>query len=243
MTKLLMLLVGLAILSRADAVLKHRTDSKQPIWIGDQMSTEKPTMKTCSSCAQVKPLDQFYPKVNQCRLCKLARRQLQRDGKLPIVPRGSIRDRIILRSVVEPETGCWIWPGKKTKGGYGWVQIKEDGKKRWILAHRISAREFLGADIHDRLLFVCHRCDTPACVNPDHLFLGSPKDNTKDAVSKGRWASGERSGNSKVTAQEVGEIRTLRLQGWTLSRLSKRYPLSEATLSKICRREAWKDVA
>jgi len=76
---------------------------------------------------------------------------------------------------------CWIWMGSRSKKGYGVFNIKGKQKK----AHRISY-EFHKGEIPDGL-FVCHRCDTPQCINPDHLFLGTNHDNMQDAMNKGRF--------------------------------------------------------
>lgn len=88
-----------------------------------------------------------------------------------------LRTRIERLSVPEPNTGCWLWTGT-LNNGYGMVGAP-DGKKR--LAHRVSYAEYVG-DPSGKI--VMHACDTPACVNPDHLRLGSHRDNAVDATRK-----------------------------------------------------------
>ena len=82
--------------------------------------------------------------------------------------------------IVDANTGCWNWTHSLNTGGYGRVYIS--GKH--ILAHRFSYEMFNGD--FDKSMFVCHKCDNPICVNPDHLFIGTAKDNNHDMMAKGR---------------------------------------------------------
>lgn len=83
--------------------------------------------------------------------------------------------------------GCWVWTGAKHELGYGRIHV--DGKVRG--AHILSFQMHKGPVPAG--IFVCHTCDTPSCVNPDHLFLGTPKDNTHDARAKGRLGAPQKS--------------------------------------------------
>jgi len=87
-----------------------------------------------------------------------------------------LRNKIDRLSMPEPNTGCWLWPGS-LNSGYGSISV---GNKKH-LAHRVSYAEYVGDPVGQ---IVMHKCDTPACVNPDHLVLGSPKDNAIDAARK-----------------------------------------------------------
>lgn len=89
--------------------------------------------------------------------------------------------------IPEPNSGCWIWLGAtwRSRGG---IRGRFFSSGAWKLAHR-SAYEILVGAIPAGLL-VCHRCDTPLCVNPDHLWLGTHNDNMADMAAKGRRATG-----------------------------------------------------
>lgn len=86
---------------------------------------------------------------------------------------------------IQKTDSCWLWTGSKTSFGYGQMSFgPHDGSRRTWPAHKVSWMLHKG-DIPDGL-FVCHQCDNPPCVNPDHLFLGTAGDNTRDCISKGR---------------------------------------------------------
>ena len=96
-------------------------------------------------------------------------------------------DRITKRfwSKASRVNSCLIWQAAKNRQGYGCFNVpRPNGKQKFVLAHRMASRLAFGP--FDPDLDVCHHCDTPACVEPSHLFLGTQQDNASDAVSKGR---------------------------------------------------------
>lgn len=93
-----------------------------------------------------------------------------------------IKERLMAKVEKRADTGCWVWTGTmQNSKGYG--SIYYDRKNERV--HRVSYKLFIGP-IPDGL-FVLHRCDNPPCINPEHLFLGTPMDNTRDCLSKGRF--------------------------------------------------------
>jgi hypothetical protein len=91
-------------------------------------------------------------------------------------------------------------------------------------------------------LLVCHRCDNPKCVNPDHLFLGTPKDNSQDMVRKGRVSQGDRHPYAKLTRRQVVRIRERAEAGHDPKRIARDYRVSTANVKHVIRRHTWKHV-
>ena len=113
-----------------------------------------------------------------------------------------VQEIIVERMEPNPVSGCWEWQRMKNKKGYGRVRVtKYKGMYRFSWrAHRLSYTAFIG-DIPDEL-FVCHKCDNPSCVNPDHLFIGDHNDNMRDMVEKGR-ANCHRSYGNNFSSKSV----------------------------------------
>jgi len=89
---------------------------------------------------------------------------------------------ILLNQIeIDTENGCWNWTGKTWGGNYGYVWYR----RKTLSAHRVSAEVFLDFDVFSKLL-VCHECDNPSCINPNHLFFGTQDDNMKDMARKNR---------------------------------------------------------
>lgn len=141
-------------------------------------------------------------------------------------------------SFVNKTPSCWEWTGGQHKFGYG---VMTNNSYKTTLAHRISWI------IHNGPIppgmSVLHSCDNPKCVNPQHLFIGSQKDNISDMVSKGRHCHGESARFSKLSDEKVKFIREANLYGFTLSQIAKQFHVDIETIRMAIKRQTWKHVA
>lgn len=129
---------------------------------------------------------------------------------------------------------CWEWTGSRSVKGYGNFSING----RFIRASRYSYELHFGP-IQDGL-FVCHRCDNPTCVRPDHLFLGTNSQNIRDCVEKGRNTSGTQP--FRLTDDQVREIRSAHGPlGYT--KLAAAYGVTRAAIRDVVKRRSYPDVA
>ena len=132
--------------------------------------------------------------------------------------------------------GCWEWGGSVGTNGYARFSVDTI----WKSAHRVSYELNVGPIPAG--LNVCHRCDNPICVNPYHLFIGTDKDNTDDMIKKGRAApaDGENNGHSKLTAQQVREIRKkYKRFKYGYKKLGQEYGVHLSTIHLIVTRQSW----
>ena len=136
---------------------------------------------------------------------------------------------------VDKSGDCWEWTAAKCSAGYGHLRI--DGGL--VSAHRfVFALE--GIDIPSGMC-VCHKCDNPACVNPDHLFIGTYGDNMQDMHNKSRHYKAPK----KVTRDQARVIRKIfqRTPGAGQARLANHFGVSQTTISKILRGKLWREAA
>jgi len=131
-----------------------------------------------------------------------------------------LREQIEYESIPEPNSGCWLWTGPVINRGYGRINRK--------LAHRAAYEAFRGPIPKGQC--VCHKCDNPICVNPDHLFIGTQKDNMMDKARKGRG------NNTKITADTAREVRN---NTGTYREISKKFGVSIGMVHYIKRMKYW----
>ena len=161
--------------------------------------------------------------------CLKSEQQSLRMKKMRLQQSGSLHDRFFSR-FVKLDSGCWQWRAHTDKDGYGVLP----GDRKNTRAHRLSYELHKG-QISDGFV-ICHHCDNPGCVNPDHLFVGTSKDNAQDALQKGRAYVGEKNGRSKLTKENIKEILSSELNG---VQLAQKFGVTRSTINRVKRREAW----
>jgi hypothetical protein len=162
----------------------------------------------------------------------------------------NLEERLAFYSMPEPNSGCLLWLGSVDRKGYG--QLRFGGSLQ--PAHRLSLSVALGRPL-PRGQLACHTCDVRSCINPDHLFLGTCKDNTADMMRKGRhdlgglalgwgrvWPNrvrGERVHSAKLTEADV---RAIRAAVGTHRNVASDFGISVGCAKAIRHRRAWKHV-
>lgn len=149
-----------------------------------------------------------------------------RDGRAYKNRYVSPKERFELSYEPVPEAGCWIWIGRAIGSGYGNIRVLN----KQILAHRYSYMLFNGEIPFG--LQVCHKCDVRLCVNPEHLFLGTAKDNALDRESKGRNKppQGESHHWAKLSEEAM---RAIRADNRVQSVVASEYGISQGMVSMI----------
>jgi hypothetical protein len=175
-----------------------------------------------------------------------------KTGRPPGRPRTPLLWRFLAKVVVAV-SGCWEWQ-RCRRGPYGSVHAGGSAKKL-VQAHRASYELFVGPVPPG--LKVLHRCDNASCVNPDHLFLGTNKNNSEDMVQKGRQASGARhgsktkphrvargvrNGNSKLGPGGVKKVRSLRDAGLSLAAIARRVGVCKKSVLNVLSGKTWREV-
>ena len=136
------------------------------------------------------------------------------------------------------KSGCWEWIGNPRENGYCRTTYK---RKNWYV-HRLSYTAFVGEI--PKGMDVCHKCDNRKCCNPNHLFVGTRKDNMEDCKNKGRIAKGFKLPQTKLTEEDKKKIVELAKTGEKYSKIAKIFGVQRQTIGKIAlkngvRRHVW----
>lgn len=144
------------------------------------------------------------------------------------------------RFAIDADTGCWNWTAGLFQNGYSYFKCKALGKPMtgarasWMIHKDVK----LG-----RWEFVCHKCDNPRCVNPHHLFVGTPKANVHDMMHKDRISWGVSRPASKLDENAVRAIRLAYKRGDTYQEIAERYDVNKTCIFKVLKGESWRRVA
>jgi len=129
---------------------------------------------------------------------------------------------------MEPNTGCWLWMGSFNASEFGYLRARMSWKGRVFKATRFSFGRFNGP-IPEKAI-ICHKCDVSLCVNPAHLYAGTPLSNSLDAIERGRHPA------SKLSAEKV---RAIRADKRSRTIVAKEYGIQKTTLGQILNRKIW----
>lgn len=196
-------------------------------------SDAKPVEVECPICGEVQKLLASVAKGRKTCGKKQCTAELKRRNARSQA--GSLSERMNSK-FAKRDSGCWEWIGAKNQAGYGVLVV---GRKS-LLAHRLSYVMHKGR--LDQGALVCHHCDNPCCVNPEHLYAGDDKTNAFDRMSRGRYVApaGELNGISKLTDEAVSEIRRAWAEGGLKQKeLAEIYDVSPSLISKVVNGHIW----
>lgn len=142
----------------------------------------------------------------------------------------SITEKLALYSAPH-SSGCILWNGARCGQGYGRVYWKGRVRQASHLAYESKVGEIPAG------MVICHRCDTPACINPDHLFVGTHADNVADKVAKGRQDRGEEAGPAKLSEAQA---RAILADGRSQYRIARDYGVTQSAVSYLKRGLTWR---
>ena len=154
-----------------------------------------------------------------------------------------LADRFAKFVDVRGEDECWLWMGARHDFGYGKIGAGP-GTNVPLSAHRVAWELASGRSVPDGM-YVCHRCDNPPCVNPAHLFIGTPADNARDAARKGRTRNhggfpGAANPSAKLQPDQVEAIRAAyRRREGSQEAIGRRFGIGQSQVSVIVRGIGW----
>lgn len=159
--------------------------------------------------------------------------------KLQVDKLKSLKYRFEMKFKIDKPNKCWIWLKHKNKKGYGIFGI---ASSKSVRAHRFSYELYVGKI--PKGLLVCHKCDNPACVNPNHLWLGTIKENNSDRDKKGRCVSlkGEKNGHAKITDKIAREIKQRIISGEPMTKIARELNIKYCIVANIKSGSSWKHI-
>lgn len=172
-----------------------------------------------------------------CRKCSTSK--LQRKYNLPYFILNTNLHKRFWDKVIKKKNGCWEWPKQLcNKKGYGCFSISYLSYRAHHIAWMIDNRQIIPNG-----KIICHKCDNPSCVSPEHLFLGINQDNVNDQVNKKRHVFGERNAGHKLTEEQVLQIRDLyKTMKYSMYRLAKMFGVTRPQIGHIINRIHWKHI-
>lgn len=149
------------------------------------------------------------------------------------IPRPSARERFWGKVGRRGASQCWIWTGALSDSGYGIIFWQGRSRPATHVALQIAGKERpIGTQ-------ACHRCDNPPCVNPNHLYWGTPRDNVDDCVARGRRPKGVETAQATLTDQQVLDIRHRYAGGETGPCLAREFQVSKTQIYRIASGKKW----
>ena len=161
------------------------------------------------------------------------------NRKLEWGPRGEgVVDRLIRKSIPVPEAGCWLWLGAVNHNGHGICTTRSGSRLAHVASFTAFVRPVLPCEV------VRHKCDTPSCINPEHLLAGSQRDNVMDMIDRGRhWSHqktyqppcGDLHHSAKLRDSDVLAIKQAKIIGESLGSIAKRYGVTKQAIWYTCK--------
>ena len=163
------------------------------------------------------------------------------------ITKGDIREYFEMMHIPEPMSGCWLWLGPtNNKTGQSYASFRKRDEIRSEFGRRMVPVAWFSLVLHGTPrppgAWGCHKCDTPQCVNPEHLYWGTPTTNNRDTVKRKRGKFGETHPNAKLTEEDVRVVRCYHSVGVRARHLSRIFGVWDNAIRQILSRRTWPHV-